>query len=90
MQHYNNKIQIDKKVIDDIFRNIQPNTKMLVFGLGYDSKMWYEGNNKNTFFIENNEHYIHLNKNDIPSTHIVKYNYKTTCKTTTQLISIRA
>lgn len=38
---------------------------MLVFGLGYDSKMWYEGTNKNTYFVENNEKYIELNKNDV-------------------------
>ena len=33
---------------------------MLVFGLGYDSKMWYNGN-KNTYFIESNDEYISLN-----------------------------
>ena len=76
MEFYNNNIQIDKKVIDDIFKNIKPNTKMLVFGLGYDSKMWYEGNNKNTFFVENKDEYIELNKNDIPENNIIKYDYK--------------
>ena len=86
MEYYNNNIQLHKKVIDDIFSNIQPNTRMLVFGLGYDSKMWYEGNNRNTFFIENNDKYITLNS-DIPSDHIFKYNYQTTCNTCMQLTS---
>ena len=53
---------------------------MLVFGLGYDSKMWYEGNNKNTYFVENKDEYINLNKNDIPLNNIIKYDYQTTCK----------
>jgi hypothetical protein len=48
---------------------------MLVFGLGYDSKMWYNGN-KNTYFVEDNDVYIQLNKNDIPLTNIIKYSYK--------------
>lgn len=80
IQHYNNNIQLDINVIQDVFANILPNTKMLVFGLGYDSKMWYEGNNKNTYFIENKDEYINLNKNNIPLDNIIKYNYHTTCK----------
>ena len=58
---------------------------MLVFGLGHDSKMWYEGNNKNTFFVENKEEYIKLGIKDIPSENIVKYNYKTKCGTSIKL-----
>jgi len=56
--YFNNNIQIHKNVIQDVFANITSTTKMLVFGLGYDSKMWYEGNNKNTYFIENKDEYI--------------------------------
>lgn len=85
MQYYNSNIQLDKKVINDIFVNILPTTKMLVFGLGHDSKMWYEGTNKNTYFVENNQKYIELNKNDIASDHIIKYDYKTTCKKSMQM-----
>ena len=48
---------LDKKVINDIFLNFNDNTKFLVFGLGYDSKMWYHGN-KNTYFVENNKKYV--------------------------------
>ena len=85
MEYYNSKIQLHKNVINDIFVNIKPNNKMLVFGLGYDSKMWYEGNNKNTFFIENKDEYIQLNIKNIPSENIIKYDYKTTCSTSTKL-----
>ena len=77
MQYYNPKIQIHRDVIVDVFSNFTPNSKMLVFGLGYDSKMWYEGNNKNTFFVENNDDYIKLNKRHIPEDKIIKYDYKT-------------
>ena len=79
MEYYNSNIQIHKHVIEDVFANINLNSKMLVFGLGYDSKMWYEGNHKNTFFVENNDKYIQLNINDIPIDNIIKYDYKITC-----------
>jgi len=75
MEFYNKNIQISKEVINDVFSNFTPNTKMLVFGLGYDSKMWYNGN-KNTYFIESNDEYISLNINDIPNSNIIKYEYK--------------
>jgi len=85
MEYYNKHIQIDKKVIDDVFSNIKANTKMLVFGLGYDSMMWYKGNNKNTFFVENNDKYIQLNSKYIPSDKIIKYDYKTNCISSQEL-----
>ena len=81
MEYYNGNIQIDKEVIKDVFAEFKEGTKMLVFGLGYDSRMWYEGNNRNTFFIEHNDEYIHLNQKDIPAEKIVKYVYKTNCAT---------
>jgi hypothetical protein len=74
MQYYRKEIQIHKNVIDDVFSNFKPDTKMLVFGLGYDSKMWYEGN-KNTWFVENKDSYIKLNEKDIPAKNIIKYDY---------------
>jgi hypothetical protein len=83
--YYNNKIQLDKLVIKDVFDNIKPNTKMLVFGLGFDSKMWYEGNNKNTFFVENKNKYINLNKYSIPASNIIKYDYKITLESSETL-----
>ena len=75
MEFYNENIQISKEVINDVFLHFKPDTKMLVFGLGYDSKMWYNGN-KNTYFIENNDKYINMNLNDIPKSNIIKYEYK--------------
>ena len=75
MEFYNKHIQIDKNVIDDVFKNFNKNTKMLVFGLGYDSKMWYNGN-KNTYFVEHNQEYIDLNIKDIDIKNIIKYEYK--------------
>jgi len=86
MQYYRKEIQIHKNVISDVFSNFKPDIKMLVFGLGYDSKMWYEGNNKNTYFVENNDSYIKLNEKDIPSKNIIKYNYVgITCQNSTTL-----
>lgn len=61
MNYYNPKIQMDKKIILDIFNsykdinkdnknnNVKDAKKMLVFGLGYDSEMWYNMTNKNVF-----------------------------------------
>lgn len=85
MEYYNSKIQIHKDVIEDVFTYFNSNSKMLVFGLGYDSKMWYEGNSKNTFFVENNDEYIHLNEKDISANNIIKYDYKTTCSESMKL-----
>lgn len=85
MKNYNLNIQIHKNVIIDVLTHITPTSKMLVFGLGYDSKMWYECNNKNTFFVENKDEYINLNKDTIPETNIIKYDYPTTCSGSTKL-----
>jgi len=85
MEFYNSKIQIDKNVIDDVFSNLKNDTKLLVFGLGYDSKMWYEGNNKKTYFVENKKEYIDLNLNDIPSDNIIQYDYDTLVETSFNL-----
>jgi lipopolysaccharide biosynthesis glycosyltransferase len=84
-KYYNSKIQIDKDVIYDVFSNFRNHTKMLVFGLGYDSRMWYEGNNKNTYFVENKREYIELNKNDIPFNNIIQYEYNTLVETSEKL-----
>jgi hypothetical protein len=79
--YYTSRIQLHPNVIRDIFASITPTTKMLVFGLGYDSRMWYEGTGGNTFFVENKDEYIRLNEKDIPASHIVKYDYTTRCQT---------
>ena len=85
MEFYNSKIQLDRRVIDDVFSNFKKDTKLLVFGLGYDSRMWYEGNNKNTYFVENKKEYIDLNINNIPIDNIIQYNYGTSVETSFKL-----
>jgi hypothetical protein len=77
----NNLTTINKNVILDIFNNIGNNKNMLVFGLGVESKMWYEKNGNNTYFVEDKDENIDLVKNDIPQDNIIKYEYKTCCKT---------
>jgi len=85
MEFYNSNIQLCKNVIDDVFSNFTTDTKLLVFGLGYDSRMWYEGNNKNTYFVENKTEYIELNKNNIPLDNIIQYDYNTLVETSVNL-----
>lgn len=73
---YNNSIQIHISVINDIIDEcFNKNLKILVFGLGYDSLLWHNITNNNTWFVEDNQTYIDLNK-DIPQSNIIKYNYK--------------
>lgn len=82
--YYNNNIQLAVSVIKDVLTEIDiinninntKNLKMLVFGLGYDSKLWYNSTKGNTFFVENNKDYIELNKDHIPSSNIIYYDYK--------------
>lgn len=84
MEYYTDKIQLDLAVIHDIFGQITASTKMLVFGLGHDSRMWHEGTRGNTFFIEHNPYWIRLN-HDIPAHHIVHYSYPTEVRTSQEL-----
>ncbi len=76
-KYYKNEIQLTKSVINDILDNIiDKNKKVLVFGLGYDSLMWYKANGeKDIWFVESNDSYIKLNK-DINPKYIIKYEYK--------------
>jgi len=78
MEHYNKNIQLHKKVIKNVFNHTKLGMKTLVFGLGFDSKMWFSLNS-NTYFIEDNQKYIDINK-DIPIENIIKYEYKTKVK----------
>lgn len=74
-KYYDKRIQTDKAIINDIANEAYgANKKMLVFGLGYDSKLWYNLTNKNTFFVEHNEEYIQKNK-DISASNIIRYSY---------------
>lgn len=75
---YNNNIQMDQSIIKEISL-ICSGKKMLVFGLGYDSELWYNLTNFNTYFVEHDDKYIDLNKN-IARDHIIKYLYPTTVR----------
>jgi hypothetical protein len=75
-KYYNENIQLSKEVINDIEKEISKNEscKMLVWGLGYDSDMWWNLTNKNTYFVESKDEYIEMNKS-IDSKNIIKYGY---------------
>lgn len=77
----NNLATVFKDVNLDIFNNIGNSKKMLVFGLGSESKIWYEKNGKNTYFVEDKDEKINKFKEEIPIENIIKYEYKTSCKT---------
>jgi hypothetical protein len=82
-QYGNNKnIQTSKEVMRIILSHLSKmqNPKMLVFGLGYDSQLWFNATNKNTFFIEDNKTYIDLCKNKIPLTNVCHFVYNTKVK----------
>lgn len=67
------KVQLAKEVIHDILMEYQ-GKKTLVFGLGYDSDMWWSHNKNNVYFIEQNKDYIKLNPM-IPKSHMFHYTY---------------
>ena len=75
-KYYNENIQLSKEVINDIEKEInkRDSCKMLVWGLGYDSEMWWNLTNKNTYFVESKDEYIEMNKS-IDSKNIIKYSY---------------
>lgn len=74
---FNKNIQLSEKFIKSLlFEIINKNKKVLIFGMGYDSLLWYKANNcKNIFFIEDNDNYIKLN-HKIKKKCVVKYNYR--------------
>ena len=77
---------IDKNVVKSVCNLFKLDTKLLVFGVGNDSKTWYH-KNKNTYFVEDNEVLIKLNKKYIPETNIIHYTYKTTSVANSQTLS---
>lgn len=82
--YYNDKIQLHQRVILDILDTIRQKqrasnnrpVRMLVFGLGYDSALWYHSTHGYTYFVENHPDYIELNKDCIPASHITHYGYE--------------
>ena len=78
--YYNKKIQTDINIIKDIYNEGKirnKKIKFLVFGLGYDSKLYYNLPNFETYFIENNIYYININS-EINKNNICYYKYNTT------------
>lgn len=73
MNYYNPNIQLSNNSINQILLTLNLTTKFLVFGLGYDSEIWY--NVANTYFIEDTLEYINLNKN-IDLSHIMYHKYE--------------
>ena len=72
-KYYNNHIQLSPNTLNDVLSVLNITTKLLVFGLGYDSNLWYY--TADTYFVEDNQQYIDLN-NHINTDHIIKYNYE--------------
>jgi hypothetical protein len=74
----NKNIQTAKTVMQTILMDVlnRSNPKMLVFGLGYDSALWYNATNCNTFFVEDNKKFIEMN-DEINKDKIVYYKYDT-------------
>ena len=81
-KYYNKNIQITQNILKLVLRDCvnakgnNPNAKLLVFGLGYDSELWHNSTIGNTFFVENNIEYINLNKNIIPEANIIFYDFE--------------
>lgn len=75
-KYYTPKILLGKPIIDDIaFEMFGKNKKVLVFGLGYDSYLYYHANSeKNIWFVESNDDYIKLNT-EIDNKYIVKHTF---------------
>lgn len=75
-KYYDSRMLLDKRIAVDIFQELYgKNKKVLVFGLGYDSKLWYNANGcKDIWFIESEDSYIN-ESDDIDPKYIIKYKY---------------
>jgi hypothetical protein len=71
--YYNSNIQTSKEICQEIYNN-SIDKKMLVFGLGYDSQLWYNATNFNTFFVEDDLTWINMNT-EIDNENIIHYQY---------------
>ena len=71
--YFDPRIQLSREFIDEIVVELGGDKNVLVFGLGYDSQLWYQANGKkNIFFVEDNQFYIEINSN---VSEVVKYDY---------------
>ena len=72
---YDSNIQLDVNVIHDILNECskdEQKKKILVFGMGFDSKLWSEAGD--AYFVENDKHYMQLN-HFIKEDHSIYYSY---------------
>ena len=76
-QYGHPEIQLHTDVVHDILDSIEQDssTRMLVFGCGYDSLLWFHATRGKTWFVEDNPEYIRLQENEIPSDHLCFYEY---------------
>lgn len=71
---YDENTQLDIEVINDILdESLNTDKKILIFGLGYDSNLWFNINH-NVYFVEDNEKYIKMNEEKIKN-RTIKHNY---------------
>lgn len=75
-KYYSPRILLGKPMIEDILKSmIGQNKKVLIFGLGFDSDMYYFANEKkNIWFVETNDEYIKLCK-DIDRKCVIKHDF---------------
>lgn len=76
-KYYTPKILIGKNIINDVMDEmIGKNKNVLIFGLGYDSNLYYYANDKkNILYVETNDEYIKLCK-EIDTKYVVKHDFK--------------
>eukprot|EP00940_MAST-03C_sp_MAST-3C-sp2_P000001 g1.t1 len=67
-QFYSPQIQLSRSQITEIMNTISETTRFLVFGVGYDSKMWANGGNVNgkTMFMEHDRSWMSKVQGDYP------------------------
>ena len=71
--YYNNNIQLAIDVVRDILRECGVSKrKMLVFGMGHDTRLWWEA--ADTYFVEHDLKFIKMNS-FVHSDHVIHYKY---------------
>ncbi|NBO98915.1 MAG: hypothetical protein EBU90_02135 [Proteobacteria bacterium] len=72
--YYNNNIQLATDVVRDILRECtsRGKPKMLVFGMGHDTRLWWEA--ADTYFVEHDLNFIKMNS-FVLTDHVIHYKY---------------
>ena len=74
--YYVSEIQLAGEVVGDILCELSGNMKMLVFGLGHDSPLWFHATKGNICFVEHDRTYIELNRMVVPMATIIHHTYE--------------